>query len=188
MIEIVFLVEGMSEKKFLEAFLKPPIIKEEVHCRCIKFYGKADLIESIKQKIEGWLDPAQFVILCDKDSDNCIELKQKIKDECKKAGRENSLVRIACNELESWYFGDLESVGEALNLPKLSQHSHKANYRKPDEIIKPSKALERITNKSYQKVNSASKIAPLLAKNSASNTSKSFQVFLSGIKELNKKL
>lgn len=55
----------------------------------------------------------RFVVLIDQDSNDCIVLKDRLSGLCQEGGRENCLVRIVCHELESWFLGDLEAVGQA---------------------------------------------------------------------------
>ena len=64
------------------------------------------------------------MILHDQDTMNCIELKQNILKLCSESKRP-VLVRIACQELEAWYFGDLEAVAKAYNRPKLKELTRK---------------------------------------------------------------
>ena len=91
----------------------------------------------------------------------------------------NLVIRIACHELESWYFGDLTAVEKALKREGLIKYKVKKKYRDPDNIQNPSKELEKITKGDYQK-NLGSKAIGSLDK----NTSPSFQSFVKGIQKL----
>ncbi len=101
---------------------------------------------------------------------------------CAEAGRPDTLVRIACRELESWYLGDLKAVGEAFGMNSLAGKQNKQKYRMPDALENPVQELERITNQAYQKVSGSRAIGPL--PDIHNNRSPSFQVFVSGMQQL----
>jgi len=92
------------------------------------------------------------------------------------------LVRIACHELESFYFGDLDAVEKGLGITNIVRYKNKAKYRDPDSIINPSYELEKLTNGSYQHVMGSRSIAPHLSLDK--NTSHSFNALISGIRKL----
>jgi hypothetical protein len=77
------------------------------------------------------------VILRDKDSANCHQLKQTFIEMCEKAGRTDALIRIVCHELESWFLGDLSAVDKALTAnckKQVSKLQAKEKFRNPDAI------------------------------------------------------
>jgi hypothetical protein len=94
----------------------------------------------------------------------------------------NTLVRIACHELENWYLGDLVAVEKALAIPSLSARQNKARYRSPDEVVNAADELERLTQGRYQKVGGSRAIGPHLDPDN--NRSHSFAVFVAGVKRL----
>ena len=117
---LVFMLEEESMKAMLDIML-PKILPEAVEFRCIPHEGKHDLEKSIPRKLKAWQTPdTYFVIVRDKDSADCKEVKQRLTDLCVKAGRSDSVVRIACHEMESWFLGDLAALGQAFNIPKLA--------------------------------------------------------------------
>ncbi len=125
---------------------------------------------------------SRFIVLLDQDRSECKEVKRRIVDICRRAGKSETIVRIACRELESWYFGDIKAVEEALDdCPKLASHTNKSKYRIPDDIDKPSLELERITKGKYQKISGSRAIGTHL---SSQNRSKSYNVFLKSLKNL----
>lgn len=178
---LVFLLEGQSEKEMIQGIL-PRLLPSEIHTKFIVFEGKSDLEKRLELKIKGWQTPdSYFVILRDQDSGDCKVIKQNLVVKCKKVGREDTLVRIACHELESWYLGDLEAVEKGLNI-KLQQSQTSAKFRVPDQLSNAAEELEKITKNLYQKIGGSRDIAPYL--NLTSNTSTSFNIFIRGIQTL----
>ena len=175
---LVFLLEEESMKALLDILL-PKILPEFVEFRCIPHEGKQDLEKSIPRKLKAWKTPdTYFVIVRDKDSANCLDVKQRLVTLCSEAGRSDSLVRIACHELESWFLGDLAAVGQAFNLPKLMKKQNSKKYKNPDNLANASQELEKLV-KGYRKVSGAKKIAHYLT--IESNHSQSFLCFISGV-------
>lgn len=176
---LVFLLEEKSMKFFLDGIL-PQIVPEGISFITIPHEGKSDLQKSIPIKLKGWTSPdVKFVIVQDQDSNDCIRLKEKLTALCQNSTRE-VLVRIACRELEAWYFGDLEAVSKAYgqNLLKLKQ---KSNYRIPDHIVAPKHELQKILPE-HQQLIGAKRIAEYIDVDRI--TSQSFQIFVSGVKKL----
>ena len=177
--QLVIFLEERSAKVMLDEFL-PRVLPEGVSHRCIPFEGKQDLDKQIGHRLKGWLQPnTAFLILRDQESSNCLVLKESLQQKALVAGRPDTVIRIACHELESWYFGDLQSVGAALQIPKLHQHASSSKYRVPDKIVNPATELDKITHGRYQKVSGSREIGKRLTP--SHNTSHSFQVFLKGI-------
>lgn len=178
---LVFLLEEASVKAMLEGLL-PKIIPESIDPKFIVFEGKQDLEKQIERKLRGWLKPnSAFIVLRDQDSGDCIEIKDALVGKCNAAQKPNTIVRIACRELESWYFGDLAAVEKGLGLSNLSRFQRNQKYRNPDEIVRPSDELEKITKGKYQKVSGSRAIGPNLSIDG--NNSKSFCAFLQGIEK-----
>lgn len=178
---LVFLLEEESMKALLDILL-PKILPESVMFQCIPHEGKQDLEKSIPRKLKAWKTPdTYFVIVRDKDSANCLDVKKRLVALCSEAGRSDSLVRIACHELESWFLGDLTAVGQAFNLPKLMKKQNSKKYKKPDNLANASQELEKLI-KGYRKVSGAKKIAHYLT--IERNHSQSFLCFISGVQSL----
>ena len=182
--KIVFLVEELSMKYLLEGIL-PQIIPGGIEFKVVPHQGKQDLQKSIPIKLRSWNEPGvKFVIVHDKDSWDCRELKQELIRLCNQAGRPDTLVRIACNELESWYFGDLEAVGQAFD-KDISAFSEKSKYRVPDDIENPKSEIKKIV-KGLQQISGAKAIANCM--NIGRNTSHSFKVFIEGVLRISEEM
>ncbi len=183
MMTLVFFLEELSAKVLLETLL-PRFIPEERFDLCfVPFEGKQDLEKQLVRKIRGWRTPkTHFIVLRDQDSAECKDVKQRLDELCNEAGRPETLVRIACRELESWYLGDLQAVENALEVRNLASKQDQPRYRDPDALRNPAQELERITNRRYQKVSGSRAVAPLM--DIENNRSRSFQIFVSGVKRL----
>ncbi len=175
---LVFLLEEASAKALLDILL-PKILPESVQFKCIPHEGKQDLEKSIPRKLKAWKTPdTYFVILRDKDSADCLELKKRLVTLCHDAGRPDSLVRIACHELESWFLGDLNAVGQAFGLSRLAEKQQNKKYKQPDKLANASEELGKLV-KGYRKVSGAEKVASHL--NIKTNHSHSFNCFIKGV-------
>ena len=181
---LAFFVEGQSEKEMLKGLL-PRLLPEWVEVKYVVFEGKQDLKSHMKQKLNRWHTPnTVFVVLCDQDSSDCVTLKAELITQCPRAKHDRVIIRIACRELESWYFGDLAAVEQALGISNLIQYQRKSKYREPDTIHSPANELTMITKGAYQKKGGSRKIGQKLSLSSDSNTSRSFQVFIECLQRL----
>ncbi|MEM9213011.1 MAG: DUF4276 family protein [Cyanobacteria bacterium P01_F01_bin.150] len=179
MFELVFFVEGRSEKVMLEAFL-PTILPPHISPRCVPFEGKNDLLRRLPTKLRAWQNPqSKFIILRDQDSGDCLKIKEKILNICRNENKNDAVVRIACRELESWSLGDLVAVEEGLQISGLVRHQNKKKFRNPDTLDNAAQELGKLTNQKYQKVSGSRAIGPHL--NVKRNRSHSFRVFVEGV-------
>lgn len=179
---LVFLLEEASAKAFLENFL-PRMLPEDVQFKCIAFEGKQDLEKQIIRKIRHWIVPeTKFVILRDQDSGDCRVIKKRLLALCNEANRSDSLVRIACHELESWYLGNLLAVEQALQLSGLSKKQKTSKYREPDKLSNASEELFKLTKNIYQKVSGSREIGKVMPV--SENCSTSFNAFVSGVRRV----
>jgi len=179
---LVFLLEEPSAKAMLEGLL-PRLLPDDVFPKYIVFEGKSDLEKQLERKLNGWLAPnSLFVVLRDQDSGDCVEIKNRLVQKCRRAKKTTALVRIACQALESWYLGDLAAVEKALQIRNLGRQQTTRKYRLPDNLGQPDEELARLTNGRYQKIAGSRDIGPHLALEG--NLSSSFQVFLTGLKKL----
>lgn len=155
--EIVFLVEEPSMKEFLKEVL-PRIVPDEVMYTIIQHEGKQDLEKSIPKKIRAYRRAdVQFVILMDQDSNDCMLLKAKLVKLCQEGGRHDCLVRIVCHELESWFLGDLDAVGQAFDIPDMALRQSDAKFRQPDFLSNPAQVIKLLVPQ-YQKVSGAREV------------------------------
>ncbi|NOT11403.1 MAG: DUF4276 family protein [Methylococcaceae bacterium] len=182
MTQLVFFLEEPSAKEMLMGLL-PRVFPDTVTYRYVVFEGKQDLEKRLSGKLRAWQHPdSSFVVLRDKDSANCVQVKEKLVDMCRSAGKPNTLVRIACHELESWFLGDLAAVEKGLNLSGLAKRQQQRKFRAPDELGNPKQELKMLTNNAYQQIAGSRAISHYLSLEG--NQSKSFNVFLSGINYL----
>lgn len=177
---LVFLLEEPSAKKTLQGVL-PNILQETVDVKYLVFEGKQDLEKRMARTLRAWQQPdARFIVLRDQDCGDCKMIKAVLLERCREAGREHeSMVRIACRELESWFVGDWASVGKAFDLPKLAKLQEKAKYRNPDILQNPVSELRKHIPE-YQKCGGAERIGPYLCL--ANNVSPSFIAFVAAVK------
>jgi len=180
MSRLVFLLEEQSMKTLLEGLL--PRCFPGLDFLCISHEGKQDLEKSIPRKLRAWREPGvRFVVVHDNDGGDCMELKRRLMKLCADAGREDTLIRIAMQELEAWYFGDANALAKAFEDEHLGTVGSKRKYRDPDSIVKPSAELAKLAP-AFQKVSGARKMAKHL--DWEKNTAQSFQVFMSGLRKL----
>ncbi|MBP0034262.1 MAG: DUF4276 family protein [Roseofilum sp. Belize BBD 4] len=182
--DLIFLLEEPSIKDILELIL-PKIFRQHITYKCIAHQGKQDLAKSIPTKIKAFqFSPTtQFIIVHDQDSHDCKKLKSNLLDICNTAGKPDIMVRIICHELESWFLGDLAAVEKAYNLTSnsLSRRQAQKKFRNPDQLNSAKQELRQLVSEYYPGTH-AKKIAPYLSL--TDNTSRSFQVFLQGIRTL----
>lgn len=179
LMKLVFLLEERSMKYLLDGIL-PVILPKDVAFQTIPHEGKNDLKKSIPIKLRAWNEPdVRFIVVHDQDSNDCTQLKSELLALCATAGKE-TLVRIACRELEAWYWGDLDAVEKAYSID-LTKYRNKKKYRIPDNIMFPKEELRKIIPE-HQQISGAKRIAQYMCVEN--NKSKSFQVFISGVRGL----
>lgn len=181
---VIFLLEEPSMKMLLDGLL-PRIFPgwvEKQHFLCVRHEGRSDLEKSIPTKLRGWCIPGdRFVVVRDNDNADCVDLKARLSTMCAENGRPETLVRLVCQELESWYIGDLRALAEAFGDPKLDTPALRKRYLDPDSWQKPSAELERLIP-TFQKGGGARTMAGVLQE--ANNLSRSFHVFVSGVRRI----
>jgi hypothetical protein len=164
MTELVFFLEEESAKALLAGLL-PRLIPtgSPIETRFIVFEGKQDLDRQLERKLRGYLNrQARFIVLRDQDREDCRKVKRSLAARCQSAGRPDTVVRVACRELEAFYLGDLRAVELGLRIAGLVPKQNKAKFRDPDLVQYPSLEIEKLTNKRYQKVAGSRAIAPHL--------------------------
>ena len=180
MSRIVFLIEEYSMKVLLDGLL--PRLVPGLQFLCVPHEGKQDLEKSVPKKLRAWREPGVcFVVLRDNDGGDCRELKDRLVTLCRNGGREDSLVRIACQELEAWYLGEPAALADAFGNEQLRNMGSKARYRDPDAVVRPSEEIEKLVPE-FQKVSGARRMAKRLSRDG--NSSRSFQVLIEGIDRL----
>ena len=182
--DLIFLLEEPSMKNVLEIIL-PKLIPEHISYICIPHQGKQDLCKSIPKKITAFRfkPETKFIIVHDQDSHDCIKLKSELLEICQNTENQNILIRIICHELESWFLGDLAAVEKAyvLKPQSLSHKQNKSKFRNPDQLNSAKEELRKLVTEYYPGTHSKA-IAPYLSL--TENKSRSFQIFLDGIKKI----
>ncbi|MEG4024847.1 DUF4276 family protein [Microcoleus sp. S13C4] len=181
----------------------PKILPSTVTYKIHAFRGKTDLLAKLPNRLKGyqaWLPPDwKIVILIDEDREDCLKLKQKLeimaissglitKSSCQKDKSFQVLNRIVVEELEAWFFGDVEAICQAY--PKVSANlANQQPYRDPDAIKGGTwEALERVLKKAgyhaggLEKYKASSEISQYM--NPELNRSKSFKVFYQSLLEI----
>lgn len=181
---LIFLLEEASMKSLLDGLL-PRLFPGWVEGRqflCVKHQGKSDLDTSIPRKLRAWrIAGDRFVIVRDNDGANCIDVKARLQALCLDSGRPDTLVRLVCQELESWYVGDLQALAKAFENPKLDTPALRRRFAIPDDWQKPSVELSRLAP-TFQKGSGARAMAACLRE--TGNLSVSFRVFVDGVRRV----
>jgi hypothetical protein len=194
-------LEEPSAEAFIDEFL-PKVVPAGTTWKPIIFQGKADLLKNLESRLKGyskWIPPEwRLVVLVDKDQGACTALKARLEAAAAaagfptktnpKAGQFVVLNRIAIEELEAWFFGDVPAIVKAF--PGVSPHlGSKAAYRIPDAIAGGTwEALERVLQgagyfeEGIAKIRVAREIAVHM--DPLNNRSTSFNKFISGLAAL----
>jgi len=143
---LVLLVEEPSMEAFLSALL-PRLLPTDRTFEVHPFQGKDDLLGKLQARLRAyaqWLPQDwRILVLVDRDDEDCLALKARLDAITASAGLLTrsrvgaspwQLVnRIACEELEAWYFGDWDAVRMAY--PRVSPAIPvKQGFRDPDAI------------------------------------------------------
>ncbi len=197
-----FLVEEPSAEAALSE-LVPRLIGQDATFQIHAHQGKRDLLDSLPGKLMGyakWL-PSDWrvVVLVDLDSDDCKKAKANLERLAGKAGlstkssavrgnKPQVLNRLAIEELEAWFFGDVEALCTAYPgvPPTLGD---KRGFGDPDKIRGGTwERLEQVLQKAgyfksgLAKIAAAREIAKRMQPDR--NRSKSFTVFRDGVRAL----
>jgi hypothetical protein len=192
---VEFLVEEPSMEAVLRTLL--PAMLGRIHFEVFAHQSKAELLQRLPARLAGyyrrrarnaWLrDRARVVVIVDRDTDDCRDLKQRIEAMAVHAGVATTgphrplVIRIAVEETEAWYFGDWAAV--CASYPGVPRDvPGKARFRDPDAIVGGTwEAFERILQRAgyftggLRKVEVARTVAARM--DPGINTSRSFQVF-----------
>ena len=201
MVHIEFLVEELSAEEALK-YLLPKILPQDVSYQLHSYNGKDDLLRKLPSRLKAykrWIPSShKIVVLIDQDGKKCVRIKKDLEQIAIAAGLSTKtssqglsfqvLNRIAIEELEAWFFGDIPAVIAAY--PVVPQNlDKKAAFRNPDAIRGGTwEKLEKVLQKAgfftagMQKTNAASEISKHM--DPKRNQSKSFQIFVSGLRAL----
>ncbi len=166
--------------KELLAGLLPRLLPAS-RCTLVAHEGRTDLRQSIPRKLRAWGGPALFVVVHDQDRSDCRKLKRDLQTLCRAAGRPDALVRIVCHELEAWVLGDLAALEQALGVSGVARQQDTRKFRDPDRLAQPATELLGLVP-GYRKVSGARTVGSTLGL--AGNRSRSFQVFVEGVRKL----
>lgn len=177
-----------------------PKIRADLTFNIYEFQGCPDLLGKLPERLRGyrtWL-PADWriIVLIDRDRKDCLALKRQLLDMAEQAGLRTQtrrhapaqvLVRIAVEELESWFFGDIHALCAAFPgvSPTLAQRE---GLRYPDAIRSTWERLEQVLQQAghfrggLQKIRCAREVAPHM--DPENNRSHSFRVFRDGLRAL----
>jgi hypothetical protein len=200
-----FHLELLLEEPSLEealSYILPKILGDKVTFKTHVFRGKTDLISKLPNRLKGystWLpENYKIIVLIDEDRQDCQQLKQQLETIAQSAGltaKSSSdpdksyqvINRIVIEELEAWFFGDVEAIRQAY--PKVPNLANQAAYRDPDAIKGGTwEALERVLKRAgyhsggLEKFRAAREIAPHMKP--SINRSRSFQVFHTSLLEI----
>ena len=177
---VIFMLEEQCMKVLLDGLL--PRIFPKLEFVCIAHEGKKELENSISRKLRAWREPEVcFVVVQDNDNGDCLALKQRLLQHCREGEREDTLVRIVCQELEAWYLAEPDALAVAFADEKLRSIGNQSRYRDPDTIPKPSDNIKQLVP-GFSKNRGARIMANHLTR--AGNRSHSFAVLLSGIEKI----
>lgn len=197
-----FLVEAASCEGLLRVLVPriAPGLRFEVH----PFNGKHDLMSKLPQRLRGysaWGRQAgvRLVVLVDRDSDDCLDLKRRLDEVARCEGLVvasdvapgedfDVLTRIAVEELEAWLLGDVPALCAAY--PRLpASLGEKDRYRDPDGVAGgTAEALEReLQNHGYHaaglsKIDNPTRMAQHMTVDR--NRSASFRCFRDGVRRI----
>ena len=198
---IKFFLEEPSAEEALKELL-PKILLKDVSYEFHTFQGRDEMLKDLPKRLKGeqWIpDNWRIIVLIDEDRRDCHELKAYLERAAHEAGfvtkssaapnEDFQIVnRIAIEELEAWFFGDVEALHTTY--PRIPENlQSKAKYRNPDAIPGgTSEALERLLKQKNYYTRRERLHKPTIAQNIAQhmvpsrNRSKSFQVFVEGLK------
>ncbi len=162
--------------------------------------GKHDLLAKLPHRLAAYrrFIPTDWhiVVLVDNDQDNCRRLKSALEQAARDArlatksrpgpqGSFQLVTRLAIEELEAWFFGDVDALVSAY--PRVPDTlASRRGYRDPDAIAGGTwEALERVLQRAgyypsgLPKVEAARRISEHM--DPWRNRSRSFQVFRDGL-------
>ena len=192
-----FLVEEQSAEAALQNLV--PLILPKIGFRIHSFRGKRDFLRKLPERLRGYRNWIQkdhkIIVLIDCDQYDCYELKNRLESVASMAGLttlsrspDNFQIinRIAIEELEAWFFGDVTAIRKAY--PRIPETlDKKAPFRSPDAIKGGTwEQLERVLKHDHpgglEKIRAASEISRYMDPDR--NRSPSFQVFRDALRIL----
>jgi hypothetical protein len=169
------LVEDRSTEQALRHLI--PLIAPHCSFNIRSFDGKRGLMKRLPGRLRGYAERVRYdpnlriVVVVDLDDDNCHELKKTLEDMTRSAGLTSLrsvrtaqipivATRIAIEELEAWFVGDVGAlrtayprIPQSLGLAECGSHARvcspvlaaRHNFREPDDVRGGTwEALERL--------------------------------------------
>jgi len=195
------LVEEPSAKIALEHLL-PKLVPEGATFQVHAHQGKPALLRKLPNRLAAYskMDwpELRLLVLVDRDADDCHALKERLEEMAVRAGlttksrnkegRFQIVNRLAVEELEAWFFGDVEALRAAYPAAPRSLGTRK-QYRDPDAIRGgTAEALARVLRdagyhrQGLPKIYVADAVARHL--DPSRNRSHSFRCFCEGVEAL----
>lgn len=194
------LVEGPSERVFFEHWLRRLLRAEEVKIHPHQGKGslprdlesrpdhrRRGLLDQLPAKLRGFanamdLNTDQVLILVDADGDDPATLLQAITDAVGKVAPDVSvMLRLAVEETEAFYLGDLRALRRAFPRADMA----KARSYEPDSICGTWELFaEIVDDMGANKVAWAEAMGPLLTTKVSVTRSPSFKALIRGLLEL----
>ena len=195
-------LEILVEEPSMEAALReimPKILRMRAHWKPINMGSKGKLLKALPARLRAYRkridndEDLKIIVLVDRDSDNCEQLKQRLETIAREAGLTTKtavngqgnfhvVTRIAIEELEAWFMGDEDALKGAftslrgINFPKsFSNPDNGGTWERLHRFLKS----HGIYRKTYPKIEAARKISKYMDLNR--NLSRSFQNFLQGV-------
>ena len=194
-----FFLEEQSAAELIYSLV--PKILPNVNFEIHPFDGKPDLLKNLPNRLKAYsswdADDHFIVVLVDRDNNDCHKLKSLLETFAADAGlktrssspdRFRVINRIAIEELEAWFFGDVEALHKAY--PRVPESlGRKAPYRDPDAIKggTSERLAKLLKEKGYhsgglQKIRAAQEISKHMDPDH--NRSHSFQVFRDALRSI----
>ena len=158
-----------------------PELREFEHWMIINHQGKSDLEKSYPRKMKQWGEPGvRFIIMRDNDGADCVALKARLASRMPD-NPPTHLIRIVCQELESWFIGDMRALKAAYPAAGRHQTFKTLANTHPDTLTNASDLLKVLTGTKAKRLT-----AELIAQHMkpAVNRSGSFQIFVAGLDRL----
>lgn len=192
-------VEEPSMKEALDSLLPRMLADRALNPTIIDHGSKAALLRDLPARLRSYRAmgaDVRALALVDKDAHDCAVLKQQLEHASRtaglatktapdRAGQFRVVNRIVVEELEAWFFGDIEALCRAYpGVP--ATLAERAGFRDPDGIHETWQTLLRVLQRAghYQglgrlpKLEVARRVAPLMRIDT--NRSRSFQAFVTG--------
>jgi len=195
-------LEILVEEPSMEAALReimPKLLQERASWKPINMGSKGRLLKALPARLRGYRqridngEDLKIIVLVDRDNDNCEQLKHRLETIAREAGLTTKtaangqgdfqvVTRIAIEELEAWFMGDVDALKTAFT--SLRGVNFPGIFRNPDnggtwERLHRFLKRNGIYRKSYPKIEAARKIAKHMEPDR--NRSRSFQSFVQGV-------